>query len=209
MLPPQAAAVVARALAKAPDARFADGRALADALRALPAPVLTPGPGAAIPVSGHPNGGGARHISGNSGSHDLAVQERWWLIHHVGVALFFTIVLVPAWMLWRDIEPKSFRLGLRVVLLLAVAAGVSVRLHLAFVARYRVGALARERRLARPWLMLTNVAFIAALGTAAVALLETHPATASILLGLAAVHAVVTVMVEPSTDRAFVVQAEE
>jgi serine/threonine protein kinase len=209
MLPPQAAAVVARALAKAPDARFADGRALAEALRALPAPVLTPGPASAGPVSGHPNGGGVRHISGTSGSHDMAVQERWWLVHHIGVALFFTIVLVPAWMVWRDIEPKTFRLSLRVALLLAVAAGVSVRLHLAFVARYRVGALARERRLARPWLMLTNAGFIAALGTAAVALLDTHPATASIFLGLAAVHAVITVMIEPSTDRAFVVPAED
>ena len=131
------------------------------------------------------------------------------MVHHIGVAAFFTIVLVPAWMLWRDIEPKTFRLGLRCALLLAVAAGVSMRLHLAFVARYRVGALARERRLARPWLMLTNLAFIAAFATAALALLDTHPATASILLGLAVVHAVVTLMIEPSTDRAFVGPGED
>ena len=44
MLPPAAVAVVARALAKSPEARFADGRELAEALRALPAPALTPLP---------------------------------------------------------------------------------------------------------------------------------------------------------------------
>jgi hypothetical protein len=207
MLPPAAAAIVARALAKAPDARYADARALGEALRALPAPVSTPGSVPETPVGAQASGG--LRAAGTSGSHDLAVQERWWLVHQIGVAAFFTIVLVPAWMLWRDIEPKPFRLGLRVALLLAVAAGVSVRLHLAFVARYRVGALARERRLARPWLMLTNAGFIAALAVAAVALLDTHPATASTFLGLAAVHAVVTMMIEPSTDRAFVVPAED
>ena len=44
VLPPAAVAVVARALAKSPEARFADGRELAEALRALPAPALTPVP---------------------------------------------------------------------------------------------------------------------------------------------------------------------
>ena len=142
-------------------------------------------------------------------AHDLAVQERWWLTHHIGVAIFFTLVLVPAWMVWREIEPKSLRLGLRVLLLLAVAAGVSVRLHLCFVARYRVGALAHERRLARPWLLLTSAAFFVALATGGAMQLETSAATASIMLGLAAVHAVVAVMVEPSTDAAFTVPDRE
>jgi serine/threonine-protein kinase len=200
VLPPAAAAIVARALAKDPQARYTDGRALAEALRALPAPVLTPAPGLA---SGSPAAGGA---SGQlSGSHDLAVQERWWLTHHVAVSVFFTLVLVPAWMVWREIEPKSVRLGLRVLLLLAVAAGVSVRLHLCFVARYRVGALAAERRIARPWLLLTNAAFFVALAVGGALQLETSAATASIMLGLAAVHAVVAIMVEPSTDAAFTV----
>ena len=147
MLPPSAVAVVARALAKTPEARFADGRELAEALRALPVPALTPSPSGA-PASGVPPG---------SGSHDLSVQQRWWVVHQASIAAFFTLVLVPAWMLWRDIEPKSLRLTLRLILLFSVAAGVSVRLHLWFVARYRVGALARERRVARPWLLATNL----------------------------------------------------
>jgi serine/threonine-protein kinase len=199
VVPPEAAAIVARALAKDPQVRHADGRALAEALRALPAPALMSQPGAAsgprfTPVPVVP-----------SGSHDLAVQERWWLTHHIALAVFFTIVLVPAWLSWRDVEPKAVRLALRVLLLLAVAAGVSVRLHLCFVARYRVGALARERRLAKPWLVLTNGAFLVALAAAGAILLETHPATASIMLGLAAVHGVVAVVVEPSTDQAYTV----
>jgi serine/threonine protein kinase len=200
MLPPAAVAIVSRALAKNPEARYADGRELAEALRALPAPVLTPLP------SGTPARGGA---PSPSASHDLYVQEWWWMAHQVGVAAFFTLVLVPAWMLWRDVEPKQLRVALRVILLFSVAAGVSVRLHLWFVARYRVGALARERRVARPWLMATNLAFIGALAVSAFVLLDTHAATASVFFGLAVVHAVVSIMVEPATNRAFAVPPDE
>jgi hypothetical protein len=198
MLPPEAAAVVARALAKAPEDRFADGHALAEALRALPGPALTPVTAGRVSAA----------AGAISGTHDLRTQERWWIIHHAAVSAFFTAVLVPTWVLWRDVEPKALRVGLRTALLFAIAAGVSVRLHLWFVARYRVGALARERRLARPWLILTNTAYIATLGLAALSLYDTHPATASFFFGLAVVHAVVSVMIEPSTDRAFKVDGE-
>ncbi len=197
-LPPAAAAVVAKALAKQPEARYADGRELAAALRALPVPALTPLPSAAA----------ARQAFPVSGTHDLRVQEWWWMAHQVGVAAFFTLVLVPAWMLWRDVEPKQLRLALRLILLFSVAAGVSVRLHLWFVARYRVGALARERRVARPWLIATNFTFAGALAAAAFVLLDTHAATASVFFGLAVVHAVVAIMVEPATNRAFTVPGE-
>jgi len=194
VLPPAAVAIVARALAKSPDLRFADGRELADALRALPAPALTPFPsGAAASSDPRPR----------IGSHDLRVQEWWWVAHQAGVAAFFTLVLVPAWMLWRDVEPKQLRLALRLILLFSVAAGVSVRLHLWFVARYRLGALARERRVAGPWILATNLSFVAALAASAFVLVETHAATASVFFGLAVVHAVVSVMVEPATNRAF------
>ena len=199
MLPPAAVAVVARALAKNPEARFADGRELADALRALPAPAQ------AASTSGTP-GSGERPIAG---SHDLRVQERWWVVHQASVAAFFTLALVPAWLLWRDVEPKSLRLALRLILLFSVAAGVSVRLHLWFVARYRVGALARERRVAWPWLVATNVSFIGALAVSAFVLLDTHAATASVFFGLAVVHAVVSLMVEPATNRAFAVPPDD
>ena len=198
VLPPAAVAIVARALARNPEARYADGRELAEALRALPAPALTPFP-SGTPAKGPPI----------SGSHDLRVQEWWWMAHQLGVAAFFTLVLVPAWMLWRDVEPKQLRVALRVILLFSVAAGVSVRLHLWFVARYRVGALARERRVARPWLLATNVAFIGALAVSALVLLDTHAATASVFFGLAVVHGVVSVMVEPATNRAFTVPPDE
>ena len=131
------------------------------------------------------------------------------MAHQAGVAAFFTLVLVPAWMLWRDVEPKQLRLALRLILLFSVAAGVSVRLHLWFVARYRVGALARERRVARPWLIATNLTFVGALTIAAFVLLDTHAATASVFFGLAVVHAVVSVMVEPATNRAFTAPSDD
>jgi serine/threonine protein kinase len=200
VLPPAAVAIVARALAKSPDLRFADGRELAEALRGLPVPALTPFPSVGAPASAS---------AALSGSHDLRVQEWWWMAHHAGVAAFFTLALVPVWMLWRDVEPKQVRVALRVILLFSVAAGVSVRLHLWFVARYRVGALARERQVARPWLLATNVAFIGALAVSAFVLLDTHAATASVFFGLAVVHAVVSIMVEPATNRAFTVPPDE
>ena len=156
-----------------------------------------------------PDGPASAGATPISGSHDMRVQERWWVVHQASIAAFFTVVLVPAWLLWRDVEPKSLRLALRVILLFSVAAGVSVRLHLWFVARYRVGALARERRVARPWLVATNLAFVGALAVSAFVLLETHAVTASVFFGLAVVHAVVSVMVEPATNRAFTVPPDE
>jgi serine/threonine-protein kinase len=199
VLPPAAVAIVVRALAKNPEARFADGRELAEALRGLPVPALTPFPSGAPPNDARPI----------AGSHDGRIQERWWVVHQASMAAFFTVVLVPAWLLWRDVEPKSLRLSLRLILLFSVAAGVSVRLHLWFVARYRVGALARERRAARPWLIATNLAFVGALAVSAFVLLDTHAATASVFFGLAVVHAVVSIMVEPATNRAFTVPPDE
>ena len=79
MLPPAAVAVVARALAKSPEARFADGRELAEALRALLAPALTPLPFGA-PPSGAPS---------IPGSHDLRVQKQWWVVHQASIAAFY------------------------------------------------------------------------------------------------------------------------
>ena len=97
-------------------------------------------------------------------------------------------------------------LALRLILLFSVAAGVSVRLHLWFVARYRVGragpraprgpAVARRdqpRVRRRRWRSRRSCC---STGT---------PATASVFFGLAVVHAVVSVMVEPATNRAFTV----
>ena len=45
------------------------------------------------------------------------------MAHQASMAAFFTLVLVPAWLLWRDVEPKPLRLALRLILLFSVAAG--------------------------------------------------------------------------------------
>jgi len=54
-----------------------------------------------------------------------------------------------------------------------------------------------------------NVSFIGALAVSAFVLLDTHAATASVFFGLAVVHAVVSLMVEPATNRAFAVPPDD
>ena len=154
MLPPAAVAVVARALAKNPEARFADGRELAEALRALPAPALTPLPTGRPPRGATADLGVARParpgavVDGRTRRRSPPSSRSCWCRPGCCGATS---------------SRSQLRLALRVILLFSVAAGVSVRLHLWFVARYRVGALARERRVARPWLVATNLAFVGAL----------------------------------------------
>ena len=63
--------------------------------------------------------------------------------------------------------------------------------------------------MARPWLIATNLTFVGALTVAAFVLLDTHAATASVFFGLAVVHGVVSVMVEPATNRAFTAPSED
>ena len=155
MLPPAAVAVVARALAKYPEARFADGRELAEALRALPAPALTPLPSGA-PVERRPvHPGVARParpgaVVGGRTRRRSPPSSPWCWCRRGCCGATSSRSRCD----WR----------LRLILLFSVAAGVSVRLHLWFVARYRVGALARERRVARPWLLATNLSFVGRAG---------------------------------------------
>jgi hypothetical protein len=126
----------------------------------------------------------------------------WWAFHQAAVSGFFAAVVVPGWMAWGFVPDPRLRALLRVALLTVVAAGVSVRLHLRFVARVHPGSLATQRARARGWQAACDWGFAGVLAAGAFAIMDVRASLGGILLGLAVCYAVVFVLVEPATARA-------
>jgi predicted Ser/Thr protein kinase len=205
VMPAAVEQVILRCLDKLPAARFADAGALAAALDTLAStgvvgttpghpPVLVPSAGPEVRLSGVPRVDTGVRLRGTA--------WWWWAFHQASVAVFLATLVVPAWMAWAGVEPKPFRVALRVVTLVACAVGASLRLHLRWLAREHAGGLAAQRRRARPLLLVADWALALALVAGGLALMDLRPATASLLVGLAVVHVVVFLMVEPATAAA-------
>jgi predicted permease len=126
----------------------------------------------------------------------------WWAFHQAGVAIFFAVTIAPAWLAWGHVVNEDLRLALRLAVLVLVAAAVSLRLHLRFVARVDEASLRVQRQRARHWLRLTDLGFIAVLAIGALTITRASPAVAGVFLGLAVCYAVVCLMIEPATARA-------
>ncbi len=205
-LPVAAGAIVLRCLEKEREARFADARALADALAAAPDGGVT----AADVVPLH-HGSVAPAPAAAARPTPVRVESAarvrrsawwWWAFHQAAVSAFFAGVLVPAWMAWDAIEPQLARTLLRLVTLLVVTVAVSVRLHLRFVAFEDAGALRAQLQRVRPWLHVTDWAFTFVLAGGGLVLMPHRAALSAVFIGLGACYAVVFLVVEPSTSRA-------
>ncbi len=143
-----------------------------------------------------------------SGPRDQSnVRERgsaawWWAFHQAAVAVFFGASLVPAWIAWHYIPSEDLRLAMRMATLVVVAAAVSLRLHLRFVARVDQASLGAQRGRARRWVRVTDIGFITVLTAGSLLIMRAAPAFSSVFLGLAVCYAVVSLMIEPSTATA-------
>ena len=209
-LPEAFEAVIFRCLEKDPAARYNEGGDVAAALepiaaerglrRASDSSLREQVRRDAVRVSAEP----ASHV--RSGA-DSAARVRgsaswWWTFHQAAVAGLFSAVIVPAWMAWTFASDQRLRTGLRLAILVVVALGVSLRLHLRFVARVQPAALAAQRRRARPWLALCDWGFVAVLVAGGLAIMDHRAELGAVLVGLAICYCVVFVMVEPATARA-------
>ncbi|HEY8548820.1 MAG TPA: serine/threonine-protein kinase [Vicinamibacterales bacterium] len=198
-LPPAAQAAIMRCLAKEPERRFADAGALAAALRALPATTTGTVPAAEPEIGEYGPGQGVHD------GHDAPARarvRRWWVFHQAAVSFFLATLVVPVWTVWDFVEPAPLRLLLRLPLAVLIPVEVSLRLHLCFVARAHPADLDRQRRRARPWLLLSDLGLTAALVGGGAFLMVQDAAPGAMLVGIGIAYAVVFLVVEPATARA-------
>lgn len=129
-------------------------------------------------------------------------SEWWWQFHQLAVSAFFVAAGVPAWRIWEWVPDASARVALRVVTLVVVALGVSLRLHQWFLSRYDPIGLQEQRPRAAPWLRAADAGFSLALLAGALFIMPNHPSMGALFLGLGICYAVVFLMIEPATARA-------
>jgi serine/threonine protein kinase len=203
---PRVSDIVLRCLRKEPSARYASAAALLDDLLQLDESASAfpePQPDAPAAASGD---AALAAVDAPSAAVSTESAPRpsqwWWQFHQLAVSGFFAAAIVPIWRAW-DAAPAGLARGsLRTALLVAVAGGVSLRLHLWFVSRHDPQGLADQRRRAAVWTRLADWGFTLTMMAGAAGSMGAAPGTAALLLGLTVCYLVVFLMIEPATTRA-------
>ncbi len=177
------AAVVARCLNKRPGDRYPSALALLAALQGAREGRLPTPPPAELQMV----------------ADERAV--RWWHFHQAVAGVAYLLLLVPLWLAqqWAGDGP-----GLLIFVAGAASAATAavLRFHLRFAANELPQELARQQARARPWLRLSDAAFVAVLSITGARVLERLPELGVLLITAAVVVLLVSTIVEPATSRA-------
>jgi hypothetical protein len=171
-------AVVRKCLRAAPEERYAATRELRDAVFAAHA---------------RPPG---RMSADRSWS-----ARRWWTIHQASACGVYLLALVPLWFERTWMPPGAGMPAALTGLALAVTA-TSVRLNLWFSTRVLPAEAAAQRVRVRTWRRGCDLALAALLAGAGLAIGETRPYPATLMVALAAGLVVANLLIEPTTERA-------
>jgi Protein kinase domain len=168
--------VVERCLAKSPNERYPTTDELVKALRAVQEGKRFPLP------SGSPS---------------------WFEIHQIFTAIFYALMLVPMWAVRQTLGPPwgpvLFVLGVMVTVV-----PVSLRLHLAFVARHYHAPIGEPFHQVSRMVFAGDVLLCALWLVSGGFLFGTgRPALAALLAGAAIIAAIAFVVIEPNTKRDF------
>lgn len=176
--------IVARCLAKPPDARFASTAALVTALHAAAAGHPTP-----------PAWGETRPLTAT------ASPRVWWQVHQ-GIAIAATLLLLMP--LWHAHAAIPGRAGLSVFLcaLASAVASVALRWHLWFALREYPQHWDAQRDRAAPWIVVADLAFALALLAGAWRAFPDHDGLAVLFVASAVGIVVAGIVIEPATARA-------
>ncbi|MGE3276566.1 MAG: serine/threonine-protein kinase [Vicinamibacterales bacterium] len=173
-------AVVRRCLAPAPDDRYRSTTELALALEAAVLDRADAGDG--------PAAGNGRALA-------------WWRFHQGAVTLVYGALLYPLWLAHAWIG-GPLGLGLFLAAVLAACTAGAIRLNGWFVSRLSGEAWAAHGATAGPWLRGADVIMTACLAVAGVLVAAAHAGWTVLLLGMAAILAVMFMLVEPTTRAA-------
>ena len=200
-------AILETCLQKDPASRYQSTAELVEELTALAGTGAAAGQVAGTapaPVSagGRPGGGGRTAAGAAAPRHDAFW---WWRFHQIALGLSYWPLLYALWWAkeataagWAATgSAAAFFVGV-----LPVTVASSLRLHLAFTARYYPDQLDRQRRGSAAWVRLSERLFALLLAAAAVLVGPSSPLLAAILAGAAVGILVFAIMIEPTTARA-------
>ena len=142
----------------------------------------------------------ARHVSSLMSERSFTPAS-WWTFHQIAASIVNSLMLYPAWRAHTWL-PKPWPMVFFFALLAAAATGATVRLHLAFTARFYGHELPSQRARARPWTRLSDAAFSACLALAALAISDQHSLIATLLMAASIATALAEFLIEPATARA-------
>ena len=205
--------IIERCLQKEPEARYASAASLLADLGRLQItlssppgsirvgeipPVISPAPGAGERDS--------RRVTTPFGSRETETSpqssEWWWQFHQLAVSVFLGALIYPSWRTWEWVPDETLRGVLRIGTLVVVTVNVSLRLHLWFLSRYDPQGLLDQRARSALVIRVADSGFALALMTGALTIMQKHPGTGAVFLGLGILYAVVFLAIEPATTRA-------
>ena len=125
----------------------------------------------------------------------------WWQFHQALCAVIYWVMAVPAWYTRETVGGSTGR-TLFVVTLGALLLASILRLHLWFTSRATPDALLVELKRERPWILMADLVFSAALIVSGVMVGETQVTLSVLLLAVGVGAAVVALFIEPATARA-------
>jgi hypothetical protein len=147
------------------------------------------------------------HSSPRSGGIPVADLRRahdaawWWEVHQISVSAIYLAMIYPAWYAQRWIDPPWGVVFLLFVLA-AAAAGITLRLHLRFIARHYAAELPGQLPHSQRGTRICDAVFAAALLAGALAFGTAHLEFAMLFVGAATALLVAAFVVEPTTTKA-------
>lgn len=128
----------------------------------------------------------------------------WWRFHQAAAAAVYWLMIVPAWLVHRDVPPGlPWFLGC----LAATIVAANVRLHLRFSAAVLPHELPAQRAKTRGFVAIADWAVIVLWAYAGVALMATSREWSAVFFAFAIGEALIVGLVEPATTRAAFAEA--
>jgi hypothetical protein len=126
---------------------------------------------------------------------------RWWRMHQAIVTAVDVATPILVWVARSAVVP-AFRIEVFLAVLALATAAVTLRANLLFTARIHPSTLGAQRRRLLLWIASAETTIAIILLAAGMAVAESRPATAAVLISLAIVMVISIAFIEPATTAA-------
>ena len=193
LLPPDIGVVVQRCSRQRPEDRYP---ATADVVAAIAACQLA---GGTAMTASPPSIAARRARSRGRRLGDRRPPLWWWRFHQAAAAAIYWMMVVPAWLVHRDVAPG---LPWFIGCLAATIVAANVRLHLRFSAAVLPHELSAQRAKTRGWVAIADWALVLLWAFAGAALTSVSREWSVVFFAFAIGAALAVGLIEPATTRA-------